>query len=233
MKLISEMSKLGERVLYYDTDSIIFVSQKGDYEPLLADFLGEFTNEVKAQDGSYIKEFVSAGPKNYAYMLDTGKTFCKIKGFTVNFITGTKLNFESMKDLVLSRDKKKKISVEQNKFIRDKSKWIVKTEIINKLYRQVYDKRYIFNKGPNTRTISLNAHYIIMFKNPRDRSQISFLARQMYPKKSKFLEDAYDDATQNPHSYLIMDLKQSTHEDLRVQTAIFPGENRYAYLPLK
>lgn len=91
----------------------------------------------------------------------------------------------------------------------------------------------IFNKGPNTRTISLNAHYIIMFKNPRDRSQISFLARQMYPKKSKFLEDAYDDATQNPHSYLIMDLKQSTHEDLRVQTAIFPGEKRYAYLPLE
>jgi hypothetical protein len=143
MKLISEMSKLGERVLYYDTDSIIFVSKKGDYEPLLADFLGEFTNEVKVQDGSYIKEFVSAGPKNYAYMLDTGKTFCKIKGFTVNFITGTKLNFESMKDLVLSRDKNKKISVEQNKFIRDKSKWIVITEIINKLYRQVYDKRIL------------------------------------------------------------------------------------------
>jgi hypothetical protein len=91
----------------------------------------------------------------------------------------------------------------------------------------------IFNKGPNTRTISLNAHYIIMFKNPRDRSQISFLARQMYPKRSKFLEDAYDDATQNQHSYLIMDLKHSTHEYLRVQTAIFPGEKRYAYLPLK
>ena len=76
-------------------------------------------------------------------MFDTGKTFCKIKGFTVNFITGTKLNFESMKDLVLSRDNNKKISVEQNKFIRDKSKWIVKTEIINKLYRQVYDKRIL------------------------------------------------------------------------------------------
>ncbi len=42
----------------------------------------------------------------------------------------------------------------------------------------------LFNKGPNTRTISLNAHYIVMFNNPRDRSQIRHLARQMYPKES-------------------------------------------------
>jgi hypothetical protein len=48
--------------------------------------LGEFTNELKPKDGNYIREFVSAGPKNYAYQLESGKTFCKIKGFTVNSI---------------------------------------------------------------------------------------------------------------------------------------------------
>ena len=88
----------------------------------------------------------------------------------------------------------------------------------------------LFDKGPCSRTISLNAHYIIMFNNPRDRSQISFLARQMYPRNSKFLEEAYEDATSKPHSYLLIDLKQTTPEDLRVQSNIFPGEERYAYL---
>jgi len=31
------------------------------------------------------------------------------------------------------------------------------------------------------RTISLNFHYMILFKNPRDAGQFSILARQMYP----------------------------------------------------
>ena len=48
----------------------------------------------------------------------------------------------------------------------------------------------LFNKGKHSRTISLNSHYIVLFKNPRDASQISHLARQMYPKNSKFLEEA-------------------------------------------
>jgi hypothetical protein len=60
-----------------------------------------------------------------------------------------------------------------------------------------------------------------MFKNPRDRSQISFLARQMYPKQSKFLEEAYLDATNIPHGYLFIDLKQTTPNELRILTNVF------------
>ena len=48
------------------------------------------------------------------------------------------------------------------------------------------------------RTISLNAHYLILFKNPRDASQINHLAKQMYPTKSKFMVEAYRDATLPP-----------------------------------
>ena len=79
----------------------------------------------------------------------------------------------------------------------------------------------IFSKGKHSRTISLNSHYIVMFKNPRDRSQISFLARQMYPQQSKFLEEAYLDATNNPHGFLFIDLKQTTPNELRIQTNVF------------
>ena len=39
----------------------------------------------------------------------------------------------------------------------------------------------VFDKNKHTRTISLNAHYLVIFKNPRDASQITHLAKQMYP----------------------------------------------------
>src|SRR6185436_6207776 len=37
----------------------------------------------------------------------------------------------------------------------------------------------------NTRTMSLNSQYLILFKNPRDATQITHLARQMYPGCTK------------------------------------------------
>jgi hypothetical protein len=88
----------------------------------------------------------------------------------------------------------------------------------------------LFSKGRYTRTLSLNSHYIVLFKNPRDVTQISFLARQMYPKKSKFLEDSYNDATKEPHGYLFIDLKQSTPNEYRIQTNIFSTKDHYFYI---
>lgn len=71
-----------------------------------------------------------------------------------------------------------------------------------------------FNKG--FRTVTLNAHYLFLFKNPRDASQIGFLARQLFPDNPKFLIESYKDATSTPHSYLTLDLKQNTPDDFRV-----------------
>ena len=35
----------------------------------------------------------------------------------------------------------------------------------------------VFDKNKHTRTISLNAHYLVIFKNPRDASQVTHSAR--------------------------------------------------------
>ena len=55
LKLYSEMGKLGQAVLYHDTDSIIYEST-GSNDPPLGNFLGEFTDEL---DGDIIKTFIS------------------------------------------------------------------------------------------------------------------------------------------------------------------------------
>jgi len=38
-----------------------------------------------------------------------------------------------------------------------------------------------FSKNKYMHTICLNAQYIVLFKNPRDASQFTSLARQLYP----------------------------------------------------
>jgi len=88
----------------------------------------------------------------------------------------------------------------------------------------------MFHKNKYIRTISLNTHYMVLFKNPRDASQIGSLARQMYPNRSAFVVEAYKDATREPYSYLFLDLRQEQDEDLRLRTNIFPGETHYVYV---
>ena len=70
----------------------------------------------------------------------------------------------------------------------------------------------LFHKLKHNRTMSLNSHYIIMLNNPRNAGQIATLARQMYPNQSKFLIEAFEDATRMPNGYLLIDLKAETEQ---------------------
>ena len=88
----------------------------------------------------------------------------------------------------------------------------------------------LFYKSKHTRTISLNAHYLILFKNVRDSTQIANLARQMFPGKSNFMLEAFSDATMVPFGYLLVDLRSDTDERCRLRTNIFPGETKYVYV---
>jgi len=82
-----------------------------------------------------------------------------------------------------------------------------------------------FHRGKNTRNTSLNAQYTIFFKNPRDKLQIKNLARQAMDTDSPAMVEAFKAATQNPHGYLLVDMKQETPEHYRMRTNIFPGED--------
>lgn len=70
----------------------------------------------------------------------------------------------------------------------------------------------IFPPGKYMRTISLNAHYIILFKNPRDERQVRTLGSQIFPNQSKYFMDAYKKATELPYSYLCVTLYPGTSE---------------------
>lgn len=97
-----------------------------------------------------------------------------------------------------------------------------------------YISQNLFHQGRGQRDISLNTSYLIYFKNPRDRTQIKHLARQVFPDNPKFVEESYRDATKEPHGYLMIDLKQATNDAYRFKTKIFPlNEHCIVYVPKK
>ena len=50
-----------------------------------------------------------------------------------------------------------------------------------------YLTQNLFPPGKLSRTISLNSHYFIVFKNPRDSLGIATLAKQMFPGQTQYL----------------------------------------------
>ena len=94
----------------------------------------------------------------------------------------------------------------------------------------IYIVQNLFYKGKEQRTISLNSNYLVIFKNPRDLSQINHLAKQISPGKTKAVQEAYLDATRRPYGYLLCDFTPTTPDELRLRTNIFPGENTFVYI---
>jgi hypothetical protein len=81
LKLYNEaLEPLSEKVLYFDTDSVIYVSPHGEHLiPCDTTGAGLWTSEADPED--YFTEFVSAGPKTYALKLFSGKkNIAKSKG---------------------------------------------------------------------------------------------------------------------------------------------------------
>ena len=81
----------------------------------------------------------------------------------------------------------------------------------------------------NTKTARVNTNYLVLFKSPADKLQVSTLARQLYPNKSRLFLKAYEDATTEPYSYLLVDLTQDTPEDMRLRSKVFGDEYTVVY----
>ena len=96
----------------------------------------------------------------------------------------------------------------------------------------VYLTQNLFNNNKHNRTISLNSHYMVLFKNVRDATQVHCLARQMFPKNSEAMMQGYKDATGKPYGYLLVDLTQSMDDRYRLRTKIFPGETGEVFVPI-
>ena len=124
LKLYGVLDQLQERVLYYDTDSVIFVSKPDEPEPPLGPYLGQLTNELKE---GHITTFIS--------------------GITLNCTAMQKVNFDVIRSLVYLHAKCNvtgKVTVDiPLKITRNTRTKNIETKRMRKDYRIVYDKRLI------------------------------------------------------------------------------------------
>ena len=149
LKLYLYLQTLGEQVLYYDTDSVIYKWSAGLPKVPTGDYLGDLKDEL---GGDYIEEFISGGPKNYAYRTaEKKKVECKVRGFTLNARGQKTLNFDSMKNTIsatLKEGKAPPLEVHNpTHFKRDVVNKGVGAVPQTKKYSLVFEKRVIVSKS--------------------------------------------------------------------------------------
>ena len=148
LHLSSLMNPLGERIIYVDTDSIIFVTRDNWYEPLPGPLLGELTDElVSYGEGSYITSFVSGGPKFYSFTVrkpDGGScSVCKVKGIRLYFENSRKIHYDSVRTLI---ERDSEIEVGETAIRRTCFHDVI-SKRETKIVKPVYTKRWFLNKS--------------------------------------------------------------------------------------
>ena len=142
LMLYNKLDYLKEKVLYFDTDSIIYVDD-GMKTIKTGDMLGDMTDELS---GKGITNFVSTGPKSYSFKYGDNDEKSAIKGFTLNHENSSILNHNSMSKIVKKQIRELTI-INENKITR-KNREIV-NEYCEKVFKFGYDKRVIKHVNEN------------------------------------------------------------------------------------
>ena len=146
LQLYDELDMLKERVLYYDTDSIVYLTQPDQPEPRLGNYIGDLTDEL---GGDHITVFASGGPKNYGYITNGDKTDIKVRGITLDCTARQKVNFESLRAMVFLRAKcgvTATVTVDiPFRITRNTKTKEIQSKRMKKEYKIVYNKRVIID----------------------------------------------------------------------------------------
>lgn len=137
-------------LLYFDTDSIIYVEKNGEEVLTTGKFLGELTDELDDYPGARITKFVSGGPKNYGYELQQAdgstKALLKTKGIKIDGETLNVLNFKSMVETIekfVKEGRTVELRVPQQRFTIDSRDQSITIVEMLKIYRVVSEKRRV------------------------------------------------------------------------------------------
>ena len=136
LMLYNKLDYLEEKVLYFDTDTIIYVDD-GTKNVKTGDMLGDMTGEIS---GKGITNFVSTGPKSYSFKYGDNEQKSAIQRFTLNHENRSILNHDSMGKIVKKQIREITI-VNENKITR-KNREIV-NKYCKKVFKSGYDKRVI------------------------------------------------------------------------------------------
>ncbi len=143
-----------EQLLYFDTDSVVFVQKK--YEtPLLeeGEFVGQFKNEIISTygPGSRVTKFFAAGPKSYGYEVvksnGTMEKVFKNKGIKLTSRSLAQFSPDDMMQAVMTLNREAYQIKDPQKICRDKRKGTLYNREEIKRWRMVYTKRVLLENS--------------------------------------------------------------------------------------
>ena len=150
LRLYDMIERQGDRMIYCDTDSCIYLYKPGDEPVKSGKQLGDWENEFEDRS-EFIVEVACLAPKTYAYRTNKGGMCVKSKGFSLNHATYEKVNFASYVDMV--KQQIAELSGEQLLFKKSKEGIQVGTTTKSmSMRRDVFKRRII---GYDTRPYTL------------------------------------------------------------------------------
>ncbi|CAC5394640.1 unnamed protein product [Mytilus coruscus] len=128
LKLYELLDILQERVLYMDTDSCIYNDDGSEAYEIVSKY-----------NANHIKQFISAGPKDYSMKLDTEKLVSCCKGFRLNAEVEEKITLDKKIKIVTDENEKyETVKYDNIKIGKDHQ---LKTVKQVKAYDYMFDKR--------------------------------------------------------------------------------------------
>ncbi|KXJ20593.1 putative uncharacterized transposon-derived protein F54H12.3 [Exaiptasia diaphana] len=141
--LYEMLERLQTRVLYHNTDSIIYKTEQADDEQVpTGSSLGQWEDECKDPERDWLTEFVSIGPKSYAYRTHQGKVMVKCKGITLDQQASSQIHMQSMKHMVMDESRQEMVQY-RRRIARDPVLKRLQTVSLDKCVQLVY-KTYPF-----------------------------------------------------------------------------------------
>jgi hypothetical protein len=127
LRLYAELYQLDDRVIYCDTDSIIYKHHPEKHNIKEGNLLGQWESETKLP----IIKVLAIAPKSYGYETTDGKVEVKCKGITLHYNNSKKYNMESLNSLITQEQKE--IETTKMEFVKDNKKGTIKTKNVNKI----------------------------------------------------------------------------------------------------
>ena len=122
LHLYQTLQPVDSRVLYFDTDSIIYQHVEGQFNPTIVNSL----------------------VKNYAFETEKGHSIQKIKGITLNYRASQIVTLEALEKMI--HQEIQDLQVNYPHKIHRNSKHELRTRPLAKTYQFVYDRRQIIKK---------------------------------------------------------------------------------------
>ena len=89
----------------------------------------------------------------------------------------------------------------------------------------------LFHRGRERVGVLRCAHYVVLYKNPLDKTTARYVGDKFMPKNQQVFLAIYEAATSAPNGYLFIDGAQQTPDKARLRTDIFHPDHQRVFVP--